>query len=304
MNKPSQEVSPKPTAPPIQNSYKILFYICLFLLIFVLVAAGSYFLGTKSGEGLLETKIQEGEKITPAPLSVPEENVLYFGTYEGSEAVFFTNKSRQNYFKDGVKKTSPEIGELRKENGEGLSPFEFKNLTNPKKLAVSFGVPIAGLTSLKLNSSKTLLFVSLDLEAKANETHPLNLVNKIYQVDLLNLTGKEIWSKDIGLSQKYEGAEGDAILEVVNDQYLAFWLVNCYACEGGQAGMVFLNLKTKKEKYLKVPMGNLEFDLTNNKVSYQKLLAVEEPCTEGYGCSEGKMTVKKPSGQVYSEVLP
>lgn len=288
------------------------------IILLLIVGVGAFVLGQRTSNNISTNTNQQPQTIIsttetqPSPISVsvstpdatPQENVLYFDTYEGVEAIFFTNKQEQKYFEPGaIEKTSPYIGSLLNANGVGTKPFDYKKLTNPRRITLNITSQIQAIDSLKLNNAKTMLYVSINLEEKTSSQYPDNLVNRVYQISLNNLSSKEIWSNEVG-SNKYAGKGVAYIDQIVEDKFVSMKLGGCYACGGHTpTKTILMNIATKNEKYLD-KVGDIQFNLKDNTFSYRKLSPVQEPCEPSPGCNNGQRTVMKPSGQVYTEQLP
>lgn len=288
------------------------------IILLLIVGVGAFALGKRTNDNKFTNSTQQPQatisdtvsqpSLTSAPVSspdvIPQENVFYFDTYEGEKIIFFTNKQEQKYFDPGaIEKTSPYIGSLLRATGGGNKPFDYKKLTNPRRIALNITSQIQAIDSLKLNSAKTMLYVSLNLEEKTSSQYPDNLVNKVYQVNLSNLSSKEIWSNEVG-SNKYAGKGAVYIDQIAEDKFVAMMLGDCYACGGHPpTKTIIVNIATKNEKYLD-GVGDLQFNLKDNTVYYKKLSPVQEACEPSPGCDNGQRTVMKPDGQIYTEKLP
>lgn len=316
-NTHQQPVSPEINQPvgSSNQSKKMIMVLGIIIALFIF-GIGGYFLGANKDQPTFQNnqnttspttveKTSPTSAITQAPDSIPQENILYLGTYEGVDALFFTNKQKQEYLEPGaVKKTSPYIGALKRIDGIGTHPFDYKKLINPKRVALNIGSPIFSVESLKLNNTKTILYISLNLEAKASAQYPDNLVNKVYQVMLSSLSSNEIWSNDVG-SSKYTGKGVAYIDQIAEDKFVSMLIGDCYACGGHTpTKTVILNIAIRSEKYME-GIGDIQFSLQSNTFAYKKLVPFKEPCEPSPGCdSDGTRTVMKPSGQVFSEKLP
>lgn len=283
----------------------------------LVLVSGLYFLNLKSASKPNNQQPTKPNNVTPTDqtiqtsptspatqevITVPEKNTLYLGTYNGTDAIFLTDEEKQKYFDPGaVPKTSQYIGELQTAGGVGYTPFDFKKLQGPKKI-FSSSQKIHSVNSFKLNNSKSVAYVALNYGNEVNGQYP-GITNKIIQIKLGSLVSNEVWSNEVG-SNKYEGGKGVAYIETVTeDKFLTFWVGSCYACEGGPAGTVILNISTKKENYFR-DIGNIQFNITSNTFSYQKLVPFQESCDPSPSCDNGQRTVMKPSGQSYTENLP
>lgn len=314
-----------PVFKPSTSKGKPLFLIVGMIMLVVLVGLWAYLLNKREYNSQNLSNSQEAVSLTSNPNSllqnnydnytydpVPLENVLYFGLVDKVESIFVTNTQKRMYFDEsGNKIENPLIGELIQVDGKVTQPFDYKNITKPKKIYLSEGTKIAvyDIVSIKLNSSKNMLYVSFVLEDKANASdanqHPVNLINKVYQINLDTLIGMEIWSNKIA-SGKYPAGGAVYIDQIIEDRFLTFLVADCYGCGGHQFTKVLvLNINSKTEKYLG-EAGDLMFDLDKNILSYKKLFDFKERCEVlGMDCDEeGNRIVKKPAGQVYTENLP
>lgn len=297
-----------------QKGFTVL-YILVGLVILVVVVAGAYWLGISKNQlspsqnqqvtGTVQPTITSGPNTTNSQLDIiPQANVLYIGTYEGVEAIFVTNSKLSEYFEAGVKKTNPSIGTLQKLEGSGLSPFDYKNLKDPKKILV-LSNNVQQINNLKLSKDRISVYLSIMLETKTSNLYPDNLTNHIYGINLSNLISNDLWSHDLS-PNKYKGASGAAYVKAVSDDnnYLVLSVFGCYACEGSEVGELVLNNQTKNEKYYE-KIGNVQFNPSEGTFTYQKLAPFKEPCDPSPGCdSDNTRTVYKPSGQVFTEKLP
>lgn len=299
-----------------QKGFTALF-ILVGLVILIVVVAGAYWLEISKNQlnpsqnqqvtstAQPTTPSTPGSSTTNSQLDViPQANVLYLGIYEGMEAIFVTNSKLSEYFEGGVKKTSPSTGTLVKLEGGGLSPFDYKNLKNPKKL-LALTTNVQQINNLKLGENKMFIYLSIMLETKTSNLYPDNLTNHIYRINLNNLTSDDLWSHDLS-PNKYKGASGAAYVKgfSTDNNYLVLSVFGCYACEGSEAGELVLNNQTKDEKYYE-KIGNVQFNLSEGTFTYQKLAPFKEPCDPSPGCdSDNTRTVYKPSGQVFTEKLP
>jgi hypothetical protein len=315
-------VLPPESAPSqiISSHYKgIYIFIFIGIVLLGVVGVGAYMMGKNaSSEAPENTKKNPQVTITTAQSTVvptslavlttrdaaPLENVLYFASYEGEDALFYTNKEEQKYYEGGVEKTSPHVGTLTKASGTTLKPFDYTKLTNTKRLQMAITTPIQAIDSLKLNDAKSFLYVSLNLEEKASSQYPDNLVNHVYQVNMKDLSSKEIWVNELG-STKYTG-KGAAYIDVLTeDKFIVLKLGSCYACGGHPpTHAIVLNVETKNEKFVD-EAGDFQFNLPGKTFTYKKLAPFKEPCQGGPDCDENnEQTVMKPSGQDFAETLP
>ena len=160
---------------------------------------------------------------------------------------------------------------------------------------------MTGISNFAFDSKKSTLYVVLDFEDPSGN-YP-KIVQKAYKINLSSLEKEQLWLHKIG-DDKYPEGGPAGIDKVIDNKYLIFWLGICYNCGGFDPhGSVLLNIETKQEKYLG-KVGNFNFDLSNNIVTYQNLTPFDEACNSGPGCLDGERTIYKPSGQIYTETLP
>lgn len=290
-------------------------YVLVVILMIGVTGGGFYWLGTQ--KNYPTNKIQQIDKAssvetipsslvtsTSTPNLVSQENAIYLGTYKGLNALFFTNKTKQEYTSpDRTRKIDPNIGSLTTQDGIRRSPFNYNDLQDSKKI---FIVPfnIQQINNFKFSDNKKILYISLMLETKTANRYPDNLENYIYKIDLDNLTYVNLWVYDLSLN-KYKGANGSALVKQASsdNNYLVLSIFNCFACEGSEAGLLILNNQTKNEKYFS-RIGNIQFNLSEGIFTYQKTAPFKEPCDDPACGSDGTWTVYKPSGDTFTEKLP
>lgn len=291
--------------------------ILVFVIIFVMsiVAVGAFYLGTKQNKPAPQSTqnqpVQQTES-EPTPTNpvtspsqtidlIPQENSLYFGSYQDKDVLFITDKEKQVYYEGGEQKTSVYIGELATIGGGGYKPFDFKKLSSPKRILTNSTKPIFSINSFIVNKSKTIVYVSVNY-TKAGSQYP-DMLNSVLQINTNGSSAKEIWSNDIG-SNKYSKGKGATYLEqVANDKYITFNIADCYACSGSPVGTIILNITTKNEKYFEM-IGDVQLNLETNTFSYKKLSPFQEQCEPSPGCDNGQRTVMKTAGQTLTDNLP
>lgn len=324
-NNPIQQTSPIQSIPEPENlpvnvpnigkRFKPPLIIGISIMMFV-ITGGAYYLGTKQNKSIIQdiqpqpTQQVESELSPTKPVvspsqtvdSIPQENSIYFGTYQGKDALFITDKEKQVFYEGGTPRTSPYIGELATAEGGWNEPFDYKNLINPIKILSSSAKPISSINSLITNNSKSFIYASVNYKKEGSQ-YP-DMLNSILQIKTDGSSVKEIWSNDLDSSSKYPKAGGATYLEkVANDKYVTFWIADCYACSGSPVGTIVLNITSKGEKYYEM-IGDVQLNLEANTWSYRKLSPFQEACEPSPSCDNGQRTVMKPAGQVYTENLP
>jgi hypothetical protein len=265
----------------------------------------SYNVPTSNNEDPKPEEKEDNPKQPPVVdevITVPEKKTVYLGTYEGKDAIFVTDDNKQVYYEQGgVEKRSEFVGELVMSDGTAKIPSNFSELIKPKKLFTQ--TDLDRVFSLKLNENKTVAYIAMIL-TKNIQDNPYNLSNMLIQINVNNLASSVLWVNDM-LSKKYDNANGPAYVDsVVNDKYMIVGLGSCYACGGGVAGNLVLNIATRNEKYLS-DVGSIQINIPSNNFTYQKLATFNEPCNSvGPDCSNGQKTVVRPDGQVFTETLP
>jgi hypothetical protein len=276
----------------------------LAMILFVALPFAGFKLGQEYQKTLEPSSLSEKQittsKITPDLTSddtavasknniVPENNTIYFGKYEGQEALFLNN---QVIFSD------------RKKNKAGY----FGNLENTVKI-LSGLFYVHGYENFLTDSTKEYLYLPVIYQKEKDNFD--NLVNKILQVKLSDLSVKELWSNPLG-SMKYPCKEcgrnirGGATLSQITDKYLVFDLFSGFESDGMFAGTIILNINSKVEKYHEM-ITNVRINLKENSYSFEKLMPQKETCEvqNDYGCDEnGQRDVYKPTGEIFTNALP
>jgi len=227
---------------------------------------------------------------------IPQENVIYLGTYLDQKALFFTNKKE--------KVVNQHVGNLMLNDGHGRSGFDYRELENPQRILVDSARSINSFNNFTLNTNQDIAYVSLNYEKEGEGPWP-NLLNRILQINTDGSSAQEIWSNDIG-SEKYNNSKGPAYLyQVINDRYIVLKIADCYGCEPETFGTIILNISTKAEKYYQM-IGDVKIDVDNNTISYRKLETFQEPCPDIQNphCYDGKIKEVRPTGQVFTDNLP
>lgn len=303
--------------PEVNKNNKGFIFIGVILLL-ILVGAGAFILGQKTMNNRTANTNQPPKTIKntepqPSPTSqpvsdesdkTPKNNVLYFVNSEGFDAVFFTNEQEQKYYEGNVETMKPNNGTLKRSDGLGKSPINYMTLTNPRRIPLDINYKIQAVNSVKSNNDKTFLYVSINIEEKTSSQYPENLVNRVYQINVSDLSSKEIWVNELG-SDKYPASGVAYIEQIADNKFIAMMLGDCYACGGHTPTKnIIVNAITKKEKYLDM-IGDVKFNLSNNTFTYKKLTPAKEPCETGPGCDEnGQRAIMKPAGQDFTEQLP
>lgn len=290
------------------------FTVVLGLLI-VIIVCGLLFAGYYLGRSSLSSENSNSQtpqekteetSLSQEPDKTPMPNALYLGKFKGEDSVFVTNSDLGKYHIDGVAKFSENIGSVTSIMGYGESPVDYKSLQNPQKI-LSLSFDVLQINNIKFTDNKKYIYLSIMLVTMPSKQYPDDVTNHIYRVDLNNFKSEELWSHDMS-PDKYKNAGGATyIREVSSDNnFFASDIAQCFACDGGKAGMIVVNTQTKKEKYFE-DIGNIKFDLDKKIFTYQKLAPFKEDCgpESGQGCDENnERTLLKPSGQTYSEALP
>lgn len=244
----------------------------------------------------------QSSKESASPDKVPQQNTIYLGQYQGKESLYVTSSTLNKFHVDGVKKSSPTTGELKQLDGTNLSQFNYQDLTNPRKiLTFNPNEELVNLQNFTLDLQNNLLFAMVNSLTPSKDDP--DLTQKLYQVNLSDLTSKQIWNYRID-DIIYPKKGAFSILVTAADKYIVLSFGNCYTCGGsGSEGIVVINLETKEDKYLG-KVGNIKINLNNKSISYQNLAETFEPCDFGQGCDDGKIIVYKSSGEVLTSTLP
>lgn len=291
-------------------------YVVVGILVIGLVAGGAYWFGTAKNQYNPQiqqitttnpTKTQSSSVPTSTSTQVdaiPQENTVYLGTYQGIDTIFITNNELGKYYEGGVEKFSSYKGSWRLSSGAGQYPSDYKDLQNPKRILVLQSEVLQDNNFL-LTDDKKFIYLSIMLKTKTSNPYPDNVTNHVYRVNLDNLQSEELWTHDMS-PNKYKGAGGATTINKTSsdNSFLVLSIYDCFACEGTEAGLIIINIRTKAEKYFP-KIGNIQFNLQGGTFTYQNLAPTKEPCQNGPGCdSDNTRTVYKPSGQVFTEKLP
>lgn len=312
------------------------------VIIMVVTAGGAYYLGVTQNKTpasyTKQTDTITSISIKPSPVpstnnttpnitsdSVPKENTVYLGTYDGKNVLFIHNWPREpnesdlDYlklpnWKDRIIQPFQDadfgfIGSISNVGHDLLFndsyPYDFRKIISPKKLFESQeDISFVDLTDNGVfNKDNTVIYLSLD--TKEN-------MNRIYQVNLNTLKSKELWSNKMSENtNEYDNYWGVAhIDQVIDDKYMVFSLMNCFQCSppAEQRVSLILNIATVKTIY-KGLIGNIKINISNNTFSYQKLAPFKESCAGCTGMcpgcgSDNMKNVFKPAGEVLTETLP
>ncbi len=218
-------------------------------------------------------------------------DVYYVPDYEGENALLI-----QNSFKGRYVFASP--GETRFLLPDNLRKIEFDPGLVKNKVQIMKEDPLGGeIISFKVLGDN-LYFTTY----RSNELEPRS--TSLYQLNLKTNQKKLIW-KNILDSEKYLDAHGAVYIESISLPYVAMKKTNCTQCEGSFAGVLVLNMDTKKEIYLQ-RAGNVVFDLKDKGFNYQSFMPKDIPCEGGVNpfCPNGTARVYEPAGDFFFERLP
>ena len=252
---------------------------------------------------------------------IPQKNALYLGSYEGKEVVFYTNDlaDEGGSGAGGVRiEGGPYTGAMAAVGDKPLgysNPYDFRQLTNPKKIADNFPSLIGLVVDAKHGTSKDILYISLLLDSRQGSNQQYaSSTNVVYKIDLRNTSKLEIWSSELKKGV-YKDSDTDFagaadIEQVVEDKYLILSVGLCFDCSpySEKKGILVLNIDNRKEKFLGM-VGDIVVNIANNTVSYKNLEATVEPCpTEAAYCNDsigsGQRNVYRPAGSAITQTLP
>jgi hypothetical protein len=118
-----------------------------------------------------------------------------------------------------------------------------------------------------------------------------------------------LWANSISkMNNFYPGYYGSAKISQVQGGYLVVQVAPCYGCSpGGPSLVLVLNSATRAERVLG-PVGNVNLDLDQNRVTYQEFVENKIPCDGGENCvaaDDGSYTIDYvPDGEILSADLP
>jgi hypothetical protein len=231
--------------------------------------------------------------------AVPQEKALYLSTYEGAEAIFYTNPDRN--IAEANEGDIPYIGFLEFASS-GITRFDYRNLIDPIRIA-SVPLHIEDIVDFTYNDARTTLYVSVILEERprtpdSEET----LVNRVYAIDLRTLSNREVWVNEVR-SNTYESKGAADINTLVDDTFIVLVLSECYGCHAGTpTDALVVNMATKSETYLG-HVGDIQINREANTVSYRNLEPVLEDCEPVWEWCTDQTTVMRPAGQTYTKQL-
>ncbi len=231
--------------------------------------------------------------------AVPQEKALYSGTYEGKEAIFYTNPKRN--IRNAKEEDIPYIGFLDF-GSSGITVFDYRDLTNPKRIA-SLPFQIEDTFSFKYSEDRTIFYIGLIQEWRPRTPSRGGiLINSVYAVDLRDSSAREIWENEVG-SDRYESKGAAQISEIVDNKFVVLVLYGCYGCHAGPPiDALVVNIATKNETYLG-RVGDIKINVEQNTVSYRNLAPFIEDCEPVWDWCTDKSTVMRPVGETYTKQL-
>lgn len=212
------------------------------------------------------------------------DNTLYLGFRNNKEELFIS---------------SPEL----RKNGEGAI-LDYQAL---RQISETLPYPVFSIVDYFKDSSDKYVYVSVNLETDPLAQYDQNITNYIMQVDVKSRKTIVINSKKIDeVDPRYENGRGAFYLQKISDdnQYLAYNVANCFACEGVVAKTMVRNLTTQKELVYD-PLGNITFNIADKTFKYQKYQVSQEQCSEPtQDCSLGIRKLYQPGGASFISPLP
>jgi hypothetical protein len=176
---------------------------------------------------------------------------------------------------------------------------DFRQLQNPKKLFTF--TSYATIENIRLSNDKTYMVISF-IGGSMDQT------NYIYQVNLKTAETKSIWQHDERTGNPPFNLGEAYVTQFIPNQYVVFDIITNNPPPGEMPeGTVILNMQTGNEKVLGVA-GDVQVNLTNNKLSYKEISQVEVPCKKPRDpvCFVGD-TYKygyEPTGETHTQALP
>lgn len=237
------------------------------------------------------------------PVSVPVENILYFGKLYGQEAIFVTNQIHQSYFDEGEELTDSGYGFVVYSDDRKEKTIPFRQFNQEVSIDPGVNRNIHEITSFISDSDSQILYVSILLEPEPPAQYP-DLENIILETNLKTSETNVIWRNGL-LDSNYPAWGATYLLTSSNATYLSFHKAGCYACGAGQfTDIIVLNTKTGNEIYME-DIGNVVLYPDMTTFTYQVLQNVEIPCEGGPGCNiSGYRSEIQPAGPILSEELP
>lgn len=232
---------------------------------------------------------------------LPTPNTIYQGKLNGQDGLFITNTKVQTYYDNGTERRSPYVGEFMFFSGGGKDSLHFQGVEGPKVL---LDLHDRNGTYHISSAYMDAQYIYLSIANSGNNQSDIDRVNRV------NLDSEHIWSFgypiDYARESPFTKDGAITINNVVEDKYAILYIGSCGACDApGAHGTILLNMDTGNDQYLG-EAENVQIDLSQNSVEYQKLSPAKQQCTEPIpGCdNDGMQTVYNPSGPILTEKLP
>ena len=287
----------------------------VFFLLGLIILAGLYLWGQvatreknqkesitgKPIEGSLQTQTSSAGE--PAVASFDPAPV-YLTTYEGNDALFVHNS---NFYKEcsSEQKISNQVGKIVYGNSAGgytvLEDRLFTQLENPQKVFM-LSKKICTISPL-VSDSRDILYISLD-----TDLDNIDLISRIYQVNLPDLSYREIWSHETKDAKRYGLNGGGRAIQNFEDKYIAIIIGACTFCDDPTSIISLYNIESQKEKILG-DVGDIAVNVENNTVTYREMGYVKEKCTPDptdvyMTCQNGYRYVYQPIDPTITDTLP
>lgn len=229
----------------------------------------------------------------------PELGRLYFTADQNEPGMYYTNEQIRKYWPSSDPGTKPYYGKFIGLNSLRTMDGFYHFLKDPKPF--SHDIYVESIDQLVKESASEFAYGFLSWSMGENEQPE----NAIYKIDTQNLSIEKVWINSFtGKSGTKKGVA--RIDSVVEDMYLLLTVYSCWECEGEIYGKMIINLSTGEETYL-TDVTDFDINFATRSFSFQRLSPVKEECEypKSLRCGvDGMMTVKKPTGQVFTQALP
>ncbi len=219
----------------------------------------------------------------------PDTSAIYIGSYKNKDVLFYNSQG------DSFK------GNIVNPDGSQVSDVDYRTMDNIQILYTPTG-KLYSVVNFQMTQSKNFLYVSVLIDDATLGAYPDSLVNKVYRIAMVNLTGSEVWTNNLK-SNKYNIKGAASVVGVGEERAVALSLAECYACEGQEIDTLVVSTRSKADIRLG-RAGDFVFNISNNAFTYRKKQPISESCTGGPGCQNGKRTVYKTTGETLSVQIP
>lgn len=192
----------------------------------------------------------------------PNNNTIYYATYNDTPALYITNAYNDQPDKKEV------FGEVSFGDYQNTSNVAYSELTDPIRI-LALEQDVLFLVDFNITDDNSSLYLSTiyiedpDVTSiTVNELHSINLETKDFEL---------VWSR-ILFDESYENFVGAvSIKSIVDDTYLHAEIAECFDCGDGEVAFaeLVINSQTGEDLFLG-KVTDVIFDIENKKVIYTK----------------------------------